>query len=401
MSIHIHRCIHLTTVIVGVLFCLSHTWAEPPAPREADRGSTETATPRHSHKISEITPAMFFQPLPYRVDVVLDAGDLGRYRFLEDTDTHRVPETVTIRRELVKLLNALQIEFEHPILLISGYRSEKHQIYLWAKWLEEKPAKRKALNNRGYNNWGKWVAQSQRMEGWYPLASKHQTGDAVRFYWRGLAFDKEKGERLTERIRELGGGRRYTAREREKFNISAGDNALFKVTAYPEGTDVNLENPLGRACFHVEYQPSLAPEIPEASRIGRRVDSPPVHRHTYQKGDIVFVQVEDHYYLGKVMEDVHATDTRLEAWLFVDAIRKELGTEVPVKRVSGKREEPKEGWGKKVVALEYLDGKTWKFSWDVEKFDDHYRLQLGNRKHRLEFDEVRYTIPQHRQSEPR
>ena len=400
MSIHIHRCIRLTSVIVGVLFCLSHTWAGPPDPREADRAPAKTVTPRHSHKISEITPEMFFQPLPYRADVVLDAGDLGRYRFSEDTDTHRVPKTVTIRGELVKLLNALQVEFEHPILRISGYRSEQHQIYLWAKWVEENPSKHKALNSRDYNSWAKWVAQSQRMEDWYPLASKHQTGDAVRFYWRDLAFDKEKGERLTERIRELGGNRRYTARERKKFNIPTGDNALFKVTAYPEGKDVNLENPLGRACFHVEYQPSLAPEIPATSRIGRRVNSPPAHRHIYEKGEFLYITVEDYRYLGRVMKDVHTTDTKLKAWLFVDAIRKELGDEISVKRVSGKREESREGWGKKEVALEYLDGRTWEFSWNAEKFADHYRLRLGNRERRLEFDEVRYRIPQHRESEP-
>ena len=401
MSIHTHRCIYLTSVIVGVLFCLSHTSAGPPKPREADPAPTRTGTYKHSHTISEITPEMFFQPLPYRADVVLDAGDLGRYRFSEDTDTHRVPKTVTIRRELVKLLNALQVEFDHPILLISGYRSEQHQIYLWSKWLAENPRKREALNSRDYNSWAKWVAQSQHMEGRHPLASKHQTGDAVRFYWRGLAFEKEEERRLTERIRELGGSRRYTESERNQFNIPTGDNALFKVIAYPEGTDVNLENPLGRACFHVEYQPSLAPEIPRASRIGRRVDSPPGHRHTYQKDDIVFIEVEDYRYLGQVMENVHATDTSLKAWLFVDAIRKELGDDISVKRVSGKREEPKEGWGKKAVALEYLSGRTWKFSWGVEKFADHYRLWSGNRERRLEFKEVRYTIPQPRQSEPR
>ena len=401
MSNYIHRCICLTSGIVAGLFCLFHAWAGPLEPREADGDSTEIPTPRHSHKIPEITPEMFFQPLLYRADVVLDAGDLGRYRFLEDTDTHRVPETVTIRRRLVKLLNELQIEFEHPIQLIAGYRSEQHQIYLWAKWLEENPSKRKVLNNRDYDSWARWVAQSQRMEGWHPLASKHQTGDAVRFYWRGLAFDKKKGERLTERIRELGGSRRYTARERKKFNISTGDNALFKVTAYPEGTDVSLENPLGRACFHIEYQPSLAPEIPAPSRIGRRIDSSPAHRHIYQKGDIVFIEVEDHHYLGEVMEDVHETDTRLEAWLFVDTIRKALGTEISVKRVSHKRQKPKKGWGKEKVALEYLHGDTWEFSWDVERFADHYRLQLDSRERRLEFDEVRYTIPQHRHSKPR
>ena len=397
MSIHIHPCIRLTSVILGVLFCLSHTWAEVGV-RKADRAPTETVISRHSHKISEITPEMFFQPLPYRADVVLDVGDLGRYRFSEDTDTHSVPKTVTIRRELVKLLNALQIEFEHPILLISGDRSEQHQIYLWAKWLAENPAKRRALNSRGYNTWVRWIAQSQRIDGCPPLASKHQTGDAVRFYWSGLAFEKEKGRQLTERIRDLGGSRRYTASERERFDIPVGDNALFKVTAYRKGTDVSLENPSGRAYFHVEYQASRVPERPPASRIGRRIDtSVPAHRHVYETDDIVLVKAEDHLYLARVMADVHTTDTEIELWLYVDDIRRKLGTEIPVRRVSGKREKPKEGWGKKKIALEYLDKETWVFSWDVEVFANYYQAPAtGNQKRRLEFDEVRYTIPQHR-----
>ena len=92
-----------------------------------------------AHEIPEITPEMFFQPLPYRADVVLDAGNLGRYSFSEDTDTHQLPEEVTIRRELLKLLNDFQAELDQPLLLISGYRSPQHQIYLWAKWFEKHP----------------------------------------------------------------------------------------------------------------------------------------------------------------------------------------------------------------------------------------------------------------------
>ena len=381
--IHIHQCRCLVLIVLAVLFCLSDVWGEEHDPV--------------SRKIPEITPEMFFEPLPYRADVVLDAGDLGRYRFSEDRSTHNLPETVTIRRELVKLLNRIQNEFGQPILLISGYRSQQHQIYLWAKWLEENPSNRKILNNRGYKSWAKWVAQSQRMKGWHPLVSKHQTGDTVRFYWKGLAFDTEESRRrLTERIRVLGGLFRYTIDEREQFNISADDNALFKVTAYSEGEDVSLENPSGRAYFHVEYQPSSIPERPEASLIGHRVDVPrPVHRHIYEKDDLVLVEMEKYYYLAKVMADVHTTDTEVEAWLFVDAIRKELGTEISIKLVSGKRQKPKQGSEKQKVGLEYWDGKGWEFSWDVQRFDDHYRLP-GSPKRRLTFDQVRYPIPQRR-----
>ena len=391
MSMQTHRCWCLVIMVLAVPFCLSEVWGQGVGPA------------RHSHEIPEITPEMFFQPLPYRADVVLDAGALGRYRFSEDRSTHSVPENVTIRRELVALLNTLQEEFGHTILLISGYRSQQHQIYLWAKWLEGDPAKRTGLNSQGYKSWARWVAQSQSMlvSGWHPLTSKHQTGDAVSFYWKGLVFDTEGAQqRLTERIRELGGSRQYTADEREEFNIPADDDALFKVTAYRKGEEVSLENPSGRAYLHVEYQPSPVPERPEASRIGRRVESPPAHQHIYEEDDIVFVEVEGYSYLAKVMEDADATNTTLDIWLYVDATRKELGTEISVNRVLGRREEPKEGWGEKKVALEYFDRETWTFSWDAERFADHYRVAIGDRKRRLAFDQVRYPIPIRRHKQP-
>ena len=356
------------------------------------------ATPVRAHEIPEITPEMFFQPLPYRADVVLDAGNLGRYRFSEDTDTHQVPDDVTIRPELLELLNAFQKELDRPLLLISGYRSAQHQIYLWAKWLQEHPTTRRALNSRDYKSWKKWTTMSQSLKDVYRLASKHQTGDAVSFYWDELK-DAPAAERarFAERIRKLGGSHRYTLDEREQFNIPANDNARFKVTSYRRGEDTNIDNPKGRAYFHVEYQPSAVPEIPDAADIGKRVgdSEPEQHQYPYEKDDILLIAVEDYYYLGRVMEDAHATDTKIEIWIFVDEIRKELGTEVPIAKVFRKRERPKEGWGKKEVALEYRNGKRWQFDWNAKVFSDHYRLTDAPER-RLEFNQVRIPIPQRR-----
>lgn len=357
------------------------------------------ATTGVAHEIPEITPEMFFQPIPYRADVVLDAGNLGRYSFSEDTDTHQLPDDVTIRRELLELLNAFQKELDQPLLLISGYRSEQHQIYLWAKWLQEHPATRRALNSRNYKSWEKWTTRSQSLkDDVQRLASKHQTGDAVSFYWEGLT-DASAAERarLTERIRKLGGTRRYTLDEREQFNIPADDNARFKVTSYRQGEDTNIDNPSGRAYFHVEYQPSTVPEIPDAADIGKRVErpKPEQHQHPYEKGDILLIAEEDYYYLGRVMEDVHTTDTKIKIWIFVDEIRKELGTEVPITKIFRKWERPKEGWGKKEIALEYRNGKRWRFDWHAKVFSDHYRL-TNTTERRLEFNQVRIPIPQRR-----
>ena len=356
------------------------------------------ATTGHTHEIPEITPEMFFQPLPYRADVVLDAGNLGRYRFSEDTDTHQLPDDVTIRQELLKLLNAFQEELDQPLLLISGYRSAQHQIYLWAKSLQEHPATRRALNSRNYKSWEKWTTRSQSLKDVQRLASKHQTGDAVSFYWEGLTdASATERARLTERIRKLGGNRRYTLKEREKFNIPADDNARFKVTSYRRGEDANIDNPSGRAYFHVEYQPSAVPEIPDAADIGKRVDGsePEQHQHPYEKDDILLIKEEDAYYLGRVMENAHTTDTKVKIWIFVDEIRKELGTEVSIAKVFEKRERPKEGWGKKEVAVEYRNGKRWRFDWNAKVFSDHYRLTDPTER-RLEFNQVRFPIPQPR-----
>lgn len=352
----------------------------------------------YAHEIPKITPEMFFQPIPYRADVILDAGNLGRYRFSEDADTHQLPDDVTIRRELLELLNDFQKELDQPLLFISGYRSAQHQIYLWAKWLEKYPATRRALNSRRYESWKRWTAMSQRLEDVFRLSSKHQTGDAVSFYWEGLT-DASAAERarFAERIRKLGGSRRYTSKEREQFNIPADDNALFKVTSYRQGEDVNIDNPLGQAYFHVEYQPSTVPVIPDAADIGKPIDGsePAQHQHSYEKGDILLIAEEDYYYLAEVMEDAHATDTKIEIWIFVNEIRKELGTEVPITKVFEKRERPEEGWGKKEVALEYRNGKRWRFDWNVKMFSDHYRLTDAGER-RLEFNQVRIPIPEPR-----
>lgn len=380
--LHIQQQKHTGSVFLSLLLCLCML----------------QATPGRAHEIPEITPEMFFQPIPYRADVVLDAGSLGRYRFSEDTDTHQLPDDVTIRRELLDLLNGFQKELDRPLLLISGYRSAQHQIYLWAKWLQEHPAKRRALNARGYKSWKKWTTMSQRLDEVYRLSSKHQTGDAVSFYWEGLKdASATEQARFAERIRKLGGNRRYTLKEREKFNIPANDNARFKVTSYRQGEDTNIDNPSGRAYFHVEYQPSAVPEIPEAADIGKRVggSEPEQHQHPYEKDDILLIKAEDAYYLGRVMEDAHTTDTKIEIWIFVNEIRTELGTEVPIAKVVRKRERPKEGWGKKEIALEYRNGKRWRFDWNAKVFSDHYRLTDPTER-RLEFNQVRIPIPQPR-----
>lgn len=224
--------------------------------------------------IQPVTPEMFFQPMRARDDVIIDAGELGKYRFSADTQPPDVPPHI-IRPELVDLLNALQDIFKQPMLITSGYRSRQSQIYLWAQWLADHPEHVAALNQQMHPTWEAWTRASQALLGCPPLQSKHQTGEAVDFYWETLAFDSDaqRGS-LTEQILKVGGTRDYTPEERQRFSIPADNNYLFMVTAYPSGELGNMENPSGRAYFHVAYRPSPAPAMPGIEHIGTLLASP-------------------------------------------------------------------------------------------------------------------------------
>ena len=204
-----HRCKCLP-ISVLVLFCLQPLFLGCAHTDSADK------------ELPTIVPEMFFHPLPLREDVIINAGELGRYRFSEDTtDIHGEARHIRIRPELVDLLNELQAIFKYPMLITSGYHSQRHQIYLWAKWLGDRPEKVRALNKKNYPTWANWINASQDLPGCPSLQSKHQTGDAVNFYWATLDFDSEKQRKLLTRlIREAGGPRDYTPQERAQFGIS-------------------------------------------------------------------------------------------------------------------------------------------------------------------------------------
>jgi hypothetical protein len=260
--------------VLAVLICL-----QPLLSSGVYVGTSPTELPL---VVQSVTPEMFFQPLSLRDDVIIDAGELGRHRFSEDTQPPDAPSHI-IRPELVDLLNALQDIFRQPMLITSGYRSRQHQIYLWAKWLAEHPEQVAALNRQGHPTWEAWVHTSQALPGCPPLQSKHQTGEAVDFYWETLTFDSDaQHEDFTEHILKAGGTRDYTPEERQRYGIPADDNYLLAVTAYPSGEPGNTENPSGRAYFHVEYRPRAAPAMPGIERIGTLLAPPEPPRETEQ-----------------------------------------------------------------------------------------------------------------------
>ena len=224
--------------------------------------------------VQPVTPKMFFQPLRVGDDVVINAGALGRYQFSADTEPPDVPSHI-IRRELVDLLNELQGTFGQPMLITSGYRSRQHQIYLWAKWLSEYPEHVNALNRQEHSTWEAWVNASQSLPGCPRLRSKHQTGEAVNFYWKTLNLDSEaQRERLIAEIREAGGTRDYTPEERQRFGIPDADDYLLRVTAHPANESEKAEHSSGGGYLRVVYRPSTAPTMPSSERIGTLLPPP-------------------------------------------------------------------------------------------------------------------------------
>ena len=115
----------ITPALIALLFFIPLR-----SQNRAQAGQTEALQP--------ITVLNFIQHIPPRDNIVLNAGELGEYRFSEDANPYELP-AVKIRPELVNLLNKLQDEFNTPMIITSGYRTQVHNRYLWAKWLSENP----------------------------------------------------------------------------------------------------------------------------------------------------------------------------------------------------------------------------------------------------------------------
>lgn len=345
-------------------------------------------------ELPSIIPQMFFHPLPLRDDVIINAGKLGRYRFSEDTHTSDESRHIRIRPELVDLLNELQAIFKHPMLITSGYRSQQHQIYLWAKWLSDRQTEVRALNEKNYATWAEWVNASQALPGCPSLQSKHLIGDAVNFYWATLDFDSEKQRKLlTGLIREAGGTRDYTPEERMQFGIPDNDNYLLEVTGYPLADDINRDNVSRRSYFHVVYRPSESPAMPSIDRIGKPLTPDAEDKHLYTRGEILLIEDDAYGYFAEVTKDTQLNDSEVSVRFFVKEIAKKLGDKISINAVITKREKPENGWGTQKVLLEYFDGKTWIFSRDGTAFEDHYLLPASvNSERKISLNKVRIPI---------
>lgn len=347
-------------------------------------------------QLAEITAEMFFAPLPPRGEVVINAGDLGRYRFTADTTTYEIPSDVRIRPALVDLLNELQVLFKDPVLIISGYHSKQHQIYLWAKWLSDRPDEIKTLNRRNYGTWDAWVNASQDLPGCPSLRSKHRNGDAVNFHWKSLSLDTARQrELLTWLIRKAGGTRNYTRKQRERFGIPIDDNYLLKVNAYRRGEKDSVENPSGIPHFYVVYRPSDKPAMPRIGDIGTRLDQQEEKERRYRRGDILFVESDDDYgYLAEVTKDTRLNDPDVVIRFFRAELRDKVGRSISRNAIHAKRTKPESGWGRKEIALEYFNGEEWIPTENAIVYEDYYLLpkSVNVDRKELQFEQVRVPI---------
>jgi len=379
-NVPIYHCKRISILVLTVLFCLLLPLTSCAHTDSADK------------ELASIIPEMFFHPLPLRDDVIINAGELGRYSFSEDT-THiyDAARHIQIRPELVDLLNELQAIFKHPMIITSGYRSQQHQIYLWAKWLGDRPEKARALNEENYPTWANWINASQDLPGCPSLRSKHQTGDAVNFYCTTLDFNSEKQRKLlTGLIREAGGTGDYTPEERIQFGIPDDDNYLLEVVGHPSNKDIKGDKASPQAYFHVVYRPSEAPAMPSIERIGRLLTPDQEEKYLYTRGEILLIETDGYGYFAEVIEDTQLNDSEVSVRFFVKEIAKKLGDKISINTVVTKREKPENGWGTQKVLLQYFDGKTWISSEDVTVFEDHYLLPesiSGERK--VPFNKVR------------
>ena len=241
--------------ITTLLFCLSIFMSPEAFPM--DVGMSVNGV---SFSMSEI--AGFRQTIPIQPDVILNAGELGYYRFTDDQNLLPEADLVKIRPELLELIGTLRQERGESFQVIDGLRTPQHNIYLWAAWLSEHPRQLKMLNARGYQSWGEWIAASPTIPGSVSLQSKHQTGDAAEITWSGLENTTERHRDLiAELITELGGKSEGTP--------------LFKTIAVEsKWTPAFPFKTKGKPAFRIVYQPSEAPPMPAPHQIGTQVPPP-------------------------------------------------------------------------------------------------------------------------------
>ena len=321
----------------------------------------------------------FLRTTPIQPDIILNAGELGYYRFTDDQNLLTEADLIKIRPELLDLIRALRQEpgnsFQiNSFQIIDGLRTPQHNIYRWAAWLNEHPRQLKMLNARGYQSWAEWIAASQTIPGSVSLQSKHQTGDAAEITWDGLETTTERHRDLIAHlITELGGK-------------SKGDS-LFKTIA--------VENE-GKPAFRIVYQPSEVPPLPAPHQIGTQFfDSEHI---VYIKGSAEG-ETSTYAYLAQLIDPLAEPAETVTVYIFNEEIHKKLGDTIPATFILAERTMPADGWGTSQVMLSFYRNDAWIHTLEATVFEDYYLLpeRLKNEPlqgpRRVGLGEIRVTIP--------
>ena len=115
----------------------------------------------------------------------------------------------------------------------------------------------------------------------------------------------------------------------------------------------------------------------------------------YKKDSFVLIEFDDYLYLARVTQDTGTDAKVVPLHIFVEHLREKIGDTISTDKVRGTREIPSDGWGTRLVAIEYFKNAEWIFAWDVREMEDHYLVPVKgeDEKHRVELTEVRFTIP--------
>ena len=143
----------------------------------------------------------------------------------------------------------------------------------------------------------------------------------------------------------------------------------------------------------IEVREAKLPEPPP------NPDAPIVVLPDYRKGDTIYVKDGNYMYFAEVTDKVDENSETVAVDIFNEVLRKKLGHTVPAQLVLGRRVEPDNGWGNRLVMLSFYRDGTWAFTMDAVIFEDHFLLpKIIDKKpvrgpREVKLSDVRIPIP--------
>lgn len=128
-------------------------------------------------------------------------------------------------------------------------------------------------------------------------------------------------------------------------------------------------------------------------------DTPVVIPPDYMKGDTVYVKDGSYMYFAEVTGEVNENTETVVVDIFNEVLRKKLGDTVPAELVLGRRVEPDNGWGNRLVMLSFYRDEEWTFTMDAMVFEGYFLLpEIVDKKpiqgsREVKLSDVRIPIP--------